>query len=79
MKNFDKMAGSGDLSHKPRIMDFVESFEAKYKDDLRSDILTETACLAVALYFFGPLEDDEISIYATIINKRVHEYRLSIN
>jgi len=44
------------------------------------DLLTQAACLAVALYFFGPLKDDnELAMYTAIVNKRVQDYRNSLH
>ena len=79
MKNWDELVGNEEISHKPRIAVFVESFEKKYKGEIPDELLTNAACLAVALYLFGPLEDEELNVYAAAVKKRVQDYRDSLH
>lgn len=64
---------------KPRIVEFVESFERKYKDAIPEDLITPSACLGVALYLFGPLEDEELDFYGLLIKARLDQYRESVH
>lgn len=79
MKSWEEMNSDEELRHKPRIIGFVESFEKKHKDDLPDEHLFNAGCMAVALYLFGPLEEEEITLYASVIKKRVSDYRNSLH
>jgi hypothetical protein len=79
MISWEEINGSEEVRLKPRIVGFVEFFEERYKDELPKDQLFNAACMAVALYLFGPLQEKEVRIYASIIHKRVSDYRSSIN
>ena len=62
--------------HKPRIIDFIEGFEQQHKQDITGDLLTDIACVGLALHLFGPVDDDEeLNIYTSIIRRRVEMYR----
>jgi hypothetical protein len=71
--------GENIFEHKPRIMIFIEPFEKKYKGKIADDLLTNAACIAVATYLFGPLEEEELNVYALAIKKRVQDYRNSLH
>jgi hypothetical protein len=77
--NWDEITKNTEVSYKPRILIFIESFERKYKGTMPDDLLTKAACLAVALYLFGPLETDELNAHAVMIHERIEKYRQSIN
>jgi hypothetical protein len=73
---------------KPRIVEMIETFEKQFfKDGKDSDKVTpeeilDTACIAVAMFLFGPLtEEFEVEMYAAAIKTRVIEYLedISIN
>ena len=59
--------------YKPRIVELVENFEKKFPD---TNTLEHTACLAVVMYLFGPLEDEEeVELYLGIVRRRLRDYR----
>lgn len=78
MKDWDEMSGH-EARHKPRIVDFVDTFEKKYKGTMPDEFLTNAACMGVVLFFFGPLEDEEAGIYGAMVKKRVEDYRNSLH
>jgi hypothetical protein len=60
-------------SYKPRIVELVECFEQQYPE---TEFRERTACLAVATYLFGPIEDEEeLELYIGIIKRRLRDYR----
>jgi hypothetical protein len=62
-----------DNRYKPRIVELIERFEKKFPD---TDPREHTACLAVVMYLFGPLEDeDEVNLYLGIVKRRLRDYR----
>jgi hypothetical protein len=79
MISWEEVNGIEDVRFKPRIVGFVESFEEKYKDEWPKEHIFNAACMAVALYLFGPLQEEELRIYTGVICKRVSDYRSSIN
>ena len=49
-------------------MELVENFEKQFPD---TNSLEHTACLAVVMYLFGPLEDEEeVDLYLGIVRRR---------
>ena len=64
---------------KPRVVEIIESFENKYKDIIPEDLITSSACLGVALYLFGPLEDEELDFYALLLKARMEQYRETVH
>jgi len=64
---------------KPRIVEFVEKMEAQHEGELEPDFLTDACCISVAQFFFGPLTENELQVYASVIKTRLHQYRMSIN
>ena len=60
-------------SYKPRIVFLIEEFEKQYPD---TDSREAAACLAVASYLFGPIEDEEeMEMYQGIVRRRLRDYR----
>jgi hypothetical protein len=76
---WESLLGEGEFEHKPRIMMFVEMFEKRYKGRIADRLLTTAACIAVAMYMFGPLEEEELYAHALFIKKRVQDYRDSLH
>jgi hypothetical protein len=61
-----------DNRYKPRIVDLIESFENQFPD---TDSRERTACLAVVMYLFGPIEDEEeVELYLGIVKRRLRDY-----
>ena len=57
----------------PRIVELVEGFEKQFPDTGSRE---HTACLAVVMYLFGPLEDeDEVKMYLGIVKRRLRDHR----
>lgn len=64
---------SDDNRYKPRIVELVEYFEKQFPN---TDSTEQTACLAVVMYLFGPLDDEEeVELYLGIIKRRLRDYR----
>lgn len=64
---------SDENRYKPRIVELVENFEKQFPD---TNSLEHTACLAVVMYLFGPLEDEEeVDLYLGIVRRRLRDYR----
>jgi len=62
-----------DNRYTPRIVDLVEGFEKQFPD---TNSREHTACLAVVMYLFGPLEDeDEVNMYLGIVKRRLRDHR----
>ena len=62
-----------DNRYTPRIVELVEKFEKQFQD---TDSREHTACLAVVMYLFGPLDDeDEVNLYLGIVQRRLRDYR----
>jgi hypothetical protein len=60
-------------SYKPRVVYLVEEFEKQYPD---TDSREDAACLAVASYLFGPIEDEEeMELYQGIVRRKLRDYR----
>lgn len=74
MRNWDDLVGNEEVTNKPKIMVFIESFEKKHQGIMPKESLRETAIYATALYLFGPAEDEDLMIYVSAVKKRVEEY-----
>ena len=62
-----------DNRYTPRIVELVENFEKQFPD---TDSREHTACLAVVMYLFGPLDDEgEVELYLGIVRRRLRDYR----
>lgn len=62
-----------DSRYKPRIVELVENFERYFPD---TEFLDHTACLAVVMYLFGPLDDEEeVELYLGLVKRRLRDYR----
>ena len=62
-----------DNRYKPRIVNLVENFEKQFQNIESAE---RTACLAVSMYLFGPIDDeDELELYLGIIMRRIRDYR----
>jgi hypothetical protein len=59
--------------YRPRMVELVESFEKQFPD---TESREQTACLAVVMYLFGPIEDEEeLDLYLGIVKRRLRDYR----
>lgn len=76
---WDSLLGDGEFEHKPRIMIFVELFEKRHKGKIADNLLTTAACIAIAMYLFGPLEEEDLYTHALFLKKRVQDYRNSLH
>jgi hypothetical protein len=62
-----------DKRYVPRIVELVELFEKKFPETTTRE---HTACLAVVMYLFGPIEDEEeVELYLGIVKRRLRDHR----
>jgi len=62
-----------DYRYTPRIIELIESFEKEFPD---TNTREQTACLAVVMYLFGPVESEEdLDVYLGIVKRRLRDYR----
>ena len=62
-----------DKRYVPRIVELVEMFEKQFPDTAAKE---HTACLAVVMYLFGPIEDEEeLDLYLGTVKRRLRDHR----
>ena len=64
---------------KPEIVGLVEEFEKTYIGQTSKSELFESACTAIAIFLFGPVDDQDLAIYKQAIKLRVEKYRKAAN
>ena len=64
---------------KPEIVGLVEEFEKTYIGQASKSELLDAACNAVAIFLFGPVDDQDLAIYKQAIKLRVEKYRSVVN
>lgn len=65
-----------EIRHKPRVAELFDTFTTYFRDDLEEEILLDCGSMAVAIYLFGPLSQEEEPVYSALVKKRLLDYRL---
>jgi hypothetical protein len=74
MKKWEDVTGQKEINDLPRVVQFVQEFQERFKNEAEGEELVDIACQAVALFLYGPAESEALALYAMSIKHRFQEF-----